>query len=149
MVTHTLSEQESSHIERTCERLVIDAVHFTDRQDYASFAALFTAEGTLTRPGGQPLVGREAIQRSYEARPRTRITRHLCTNIRVTVDSPERAHGTTYVLLFTGNSEDPAPNHFGRPADARQLVGEFEDEFERTAQGWKIRARQARFELHT
>jgi hypothetical protein len=42
-----------------------------------------------------------------------------------------------------------APDHFGRPADAKQLVGEFEDEFERTPHGWQIRARLARFVLHT
>ncbi len=127
----------------------MEAVYLTDRQDYAGFAALFTPEGNLSRPGSAALVGRPAIQKAYEARPVTRITRHLCTNIRITVDSAERARGLTYVLLFSGNSAEPAPDHFGRAADTRQLVGEFEDEFERTPEGWRIRARQARFVLHT
>ena len=145
-----MTPEETLLIERDCGRLVVEAVYCADRQDYAGLAALFTADGTLGRPGGgAPLVGRETIQKSYEGRPATRITRHLCTNIRVTVESAERARGLTYVLLFTGNSAEPAPDHFGRTADAKQLVGEFEDEFERTPQGWRIRARQARFLLHT
>jgi hypothetical protein len=144
-----MTTEETLLIERECERLVVESVYCTDRQDYAGFAALFTADGTVSRPGGAPLVGPETIQKTYEARPATRITRHLCTNIRVTVESAERARALTYVLLFAGNSAEPAPDHFGRTADAKQLVGEFEDEFERTPQGWRIRARQARFVLHT
>ncbi len=124
-------------------------MYFVDHQDYAGFAALFMPQGTLSRPGGTPLVGPVAIQTAYESRPTTRMTRHLCTNIRVTIESADRARALTYVLLFTGNSTEPAPDHFGRTADAKQLVGEFEDEFERTPQGWRIRARQARFVLHT
>jgi hypothetical protein len=34
-------------------------------------------------------------------------------------------------------------------AEARQRVGEFEDEFARTAEGWRIRCRRAAFLLHT
>jgi len=144
-----LTPEETLQIERACERLVVETVYCTDRQDYAGFAALFAPEGTLSRPGGAPLVGPAAIQKTYEARPATRITRHLCTNIRVSVESADRARALTYVLLFAGNSAEPAPDHFGRPADAKQLVGEFEDEFERTPHGWRIRARLARFVLHT
>jgi SnoaL-like domain len=144
-----MTPEETLQIERTCERLVLDAGYLTDHQDYAGYAALFAPEGTLSRPGGAPLVGPAAIQKSYESRPATRITRHLCTNILVTVESAERARALTYVLLFTGNSTEPAPDHFGRAADAKQLVGEFEDEFERTPQGWRIQSRQARFVLHT
>jgi hypothetical protein len=145
-----MTPEETLLIERDCERLVVEAVYCADRQDYAGLAALFTADGSLGRPGGgAPLVGRETIQKSYEGRPATRITRHLCTNIRVTVESAERARGLTYVLLFTGSSAEPPPDHFGRTADAKQLVGEFEDEFERTPHGWRIRGRQARFLLHT
>jgi hypothetical protein len=103
----------------------------------------------LSRPGGTPLVGPEAIRKAYEARPASRITRHLCTNIRITVASPQRARGLSYVLLFSGNTAEPAPDHFGWTADAPQRFGEFEDEFEHTADGWRIRSRQARFLLHT
>lgn len=144
-----MSPDEILQIERACERLILDAVHYTDHRDYAAFAALFTPAGSLSRPGGAPLIGPAAIQKSYEARPAQRLTRHLCTNIRVTVDSSERAHALTTVLLVTGNCAEPPPDHFGWSADSKQLVGEFEDEFERTAQGWRIRARQARFILHT
>ena len=57
-----------------------------------------TLEGILSRPGGAPLVGPAAMQKSYESRPATRITGHLCTNIRVTVESSERARQARFVL---------------------------------------------------
>jgi uncharacterized protein (TIGR02246 family) len=144
-----LSELETALIERACERLVHDAVHLNDTQDFAGFAGLFTVDGSLIRPGAAPLVGREAIRQAYEARPRSRVTRHLCTNVRITVESADRARGLTYVLLFGADAAQPPANHYGWPADARQLLGQFEDEFARTSGGWRIHSRRASFAMHT
>jgi SnoaL-like domain len=150
IIIHAMTPEDTSHIQRACERLVVEAAYRIDHQDYAGFAALFVPEvGTLSRPGGAPLVGPEAIRRAYEARPASRITRHLCTNIRITVESAQRARGLSYVLLFSGNTAAPPPDHFGWTADSPQRFGEFEDDFEHTVDGWRIRSRQARFLLHT
>ena len=140
-----LSQQEILEIERACERLVLDAAHLNDSRDFAGFVALFTPDGTLVRPGGSALVGRDAIRQAYEARPQNRMTRHLCTNIRITVDGPDQARGMTYVLVFAAGTEKPAPDVFGYLAEPRVLVGQFEDEFQRTPEGWRIRNRRASF----
>jgi SnoaL-like protein len=135
-------------IERACERLVMDFAFFSDQQDYESLSALFTPDGVMQRPSGDPLVGRTAIIQSYKSRGAGRLTRHICTNIRITVESEDRALGITYAVVFSANAARAPEAHFGIKADPRYLIGEFEDEFVRTEEGWKIAHRRARFVMH-
>src|SRR5262249_5934164 len=116
--------------------------------DYDGLAALFTSDGTMVRPTGDALVGRDAILMSYQSRPAGRITRHVCTNIRITVDSHDRAHGLTYAVVYSANANRPPEAHFGIQADPRQLIGEFEDEFVLSEDGWRIASRRARFVMN-
>jgi len=138
-----------SSIERACERIILDFAYFSDRQDYEALAALFTRDGTMVRPTGDPLVGRDAILKSYQSRPSGRMTRHICTNIRISVESADRARGITYAIVYSANAHERHEAHFGLKADSGQLVGEFEDEFVRTEEGWRIASRRARFVMHT
>lgn len=126
-----MTEKEIIAIERACERLVVDFAYFSDRREYDLLGALFVADGTMTRPSGNVLAGREAIVRSYKATPAERVTRHICTNIRIEVESVDQARGMTYALVYSTN---------GNPR-----VGEFEDEFLRSPEGWRIATRIARF----
>src|SRR5262245_54382798 len=112
-----------SSIERACAGLVYDFAFFSDRQDYESLAALFTPDGAMIRPSGAPLTGRAAILESYRLRPAERVTRHFCTNVRITVESSDRARGLTYALLYTANAKEPAEGHLGLKADASHLIG--------------------------
>jgi ketosteroid isomerase-like protein len=144
-----VSDLDQLLIERACTRLVLDSFGHNDRRDFTAFAALFADDGELHRPSGAPLVGPAAIQAAYEARPATRMTRHVCTNVRVTVTSPATATGLTYVVLFGGTSTDAPDGHFGIKADARLLMGEVDDTFVLTPAGWRIRRRRAWFTFHT
>jgi hypothetical protein len=143
-----LNEQKKALIEHLCARLVLESIAANDRQDYEAFAALFTSEGLLHRPAGEPLRGRDEIVASYRVRPRSRMTRHICTNMLVHVDSEELAHGTTYVILYSADASQ-ADGHFGVKCEPRTLIGELEDRFELTAAGWRIAERRARFVMHT
>ena len=136
-------------IERSCERLVLDFAHFSDSRDYEALAKLFVEDAVLTRPSGDPLTGRAAILESYRSKPAGRITRHVCTNVRITVDSESSAKGLTYAVVFSANAGETPEGHFGVKADTRQLIGEFEDEFVLTGEGWKFKSRRARFVMHT
>ena len=118
-------------IERVCERLILDFAYFSDHREYESLGSLFTEAGIMVRPSGARLEGRDAIIAAYKATPADRITRHICTNIRITVDSVDRARGITYATVYS-NSATPK-------------VGEFEDTFERTREGWRIAIQSARF----
>ncbi len=142
----SLSAVDRMLAEQACRDLVAKAAVFTDAQAHEEFAALFTEDGVLVRPGAEPLHGRTAIIESYRSRPPGRITRHLISNTVVALESDTAAHGTSCVLLWSGlGSDDAGP--FGRPAQARQVVGEFEDRFVRTPDGWRIARREARFIL--
>jgi hypothetical protein len=126
-----MTEPEVTAIERACERLIVDFAYFSDRREYESLGALFTENGAMTRPSGNVLAGRGEIVRSYKTTPAERVTRHICTNIRIVVESADQARGMTYAVVYSTN---------GSPR-----VGEFEDEFLRTPEGWRIAARTARY----
>jgi hypothetical protein len=138
----------NTEIERACERLVLDFAHYSDQQDYESLAALFMPNGTMIRPTGDELGSRDAIVKGYRSRGSGRLTRHLCTNIRITVESPDRARGLTYAVIYSANANRLPEAYFGIKADPRQMVGEFEDVFVRTGEGWRIATRRARFVMH-
>jgi hypothetical protein len=148
MTTTTLSDYDRVVIEQACTRLVLESIAANDRQDYAAFAALFTSDGLLHRPNGAPLCGYDEIVESYRTRPRNRITRHICTNILVHVDSPHAAHGMTYVVLYSADALN-SDKHFGAKCDSRTLIGELEDNFKMTMDGWRIAERRAKFVMHT
>lgn len=134
-------------IERACSRLVLRAAEHADHQRPAELAALFAPDAVLNRPNAEPLRGREAIREAYAQRPANRITRHVVTNIRVEVLSAVDARATSVVLLWAGSSDD-APGPRGRPACAGQVLGEFDDRFVLTPEGWRIASRTASFLLH-
>lgn len=134
-------------IENACRELVLRSVERTDAHDAAGLAALFAADGVLRRPSGPPLAGRAAIEAAYAQRPRERLTRHLVTNTLVEVESPARAAARSRVLLWAGSTED-AEGPQGRPLRGPQLMGEFDDRFVLTDEGWRFASRDARFVLH-
>ena len=125
-------------IERTCERLVLDFAYYSDHREYESLAELFASDGVMHRPNGDPLTGSDAILQAYRSRPAGRVTRHVCSNIRITVQSPDRARGITYAVVYSASGSEKA----------EERIGEFEDEFVRTSEGWRFAVRRARFIMH-
>jgi hypothetical protein len=138
-------------IEHACERLVCEFAECVDAQDFAGLRKVFAADAAFARPTDPDnlIRGIDAIVDSYLARPRTRVTQHLCCNIRISVHSPDRASGSCRVLLFTADaSEADAPGK-GRQATAHQLVGAFDDRFVLTPEGWRFAERRGRLLMHT
>ncbi len=124
---------------RACERLVIESAARNDAADWAALGEVFADDATLVRPSGQILEGRAAIVEAYSATPASRMTRHVCANIRIDKTGPDSAEGQTLVLLFIADPpEGEGPRTSGGPA-----VGEFADEFHRTTEGWRIVRRDA------
>ena len=146
-----LSDLETLVIERACERLINEFFEAIDLRNEAHLDNLFTEDATYARPIAPDTIisGRETIRKSFEARPGGRVTRHTCSNVRITVESAERATGVHRVVLITGPDQPPPDPQFGYKADARQLVGEFADVFVKTAAGWRFESRRGRVILHT
>lgn len=134
--------------ECACRDVVRRAALKLDSNDLDGFASLFTSDAIVVRPGKEPLHGVEALIESYRGRPASHMTRHLVAGSVIDMRAPDEAHALSNVLLWTASAEEAA-GPFGRRANARQVVGEFEDTLRLCADGmWRIAHRQARFLLH-
>lgn len=147
----TLSDIERLLIERACERLIYEFAEAVDQRNDAHLANLFSEDATYARPTDPNTVtaGRDNIVKAFMSRPGGRITRHQCSNVMITVESPTRARGVSRIVLVSGPSDSEPHPQFGHQADPRQLVGEFVDEFVKTAEGWRFASRRGRVTLHT
>ncbi|HEV7732038.1 MAG TPA: nuclear transport factor 2 family protein [Candidatus Binatia bacterium] len=128
--------------ERACERLVIDYTHFVDFGEAARIADLFTGDGVWEAEGVR-MVGQDAIRAGFSARQGVarRTSRHVCTNVAITLRGPDEATGISYLVNYrhdspTGTAERPAP------AGTPKYVGEYHDRFVRTSDGWRIAHRR-------
>lgn len=124
-----LTDDERRAIEWDCARLVSLYARLNDEGRWGEVAALYAEDGVMTRPTApeSPVAGRAAIRAAFEARP-PRTTRHVCSNIVVDVIDADHATGSSVMLLFTA---------YGPP-----LVGNFNDRFVRTAEGWRFAERR-------
>jgi SnoaL-like domain len=147
----TPSDLETLVIERACERLIYEFFEAIDTRNDHHLTNLFIAECTYARPiePNTIISGIENVVKAFVARPRGRASRHICSNVRITVESATRARGNHRVVLVSGPTDAPAHPQFGFKADERQLIGEFDDEFVKTSEGWRFAARRGRVILHT
>ena len=116
--------------ERACERLIIDYAALNDAGDWDAVAALYVADGRMSRPSAPDdfIVGRDAILAAFKARP-ARASRHICANIRVLIAGDEKATATSQILLFTSSGQAP-------------MVGSYADRFVLTPDGWRFAERR-------
>jgi ketosteroid isomerase-like protein len=137
-----MTETERLQIELACARVVTQFSNYNDKRDFDALCSLFTEDGAFARPTDPEnyITGRNNILAAFKARPNDRITRHLITNIVIDVIDAAWARGTCYATLFMA-PVDAEPAMFGVKAGASQFIGEFEMDFRRTVEGWKI-ARQ-------
>ncbi|MFG6429562.1 nuclear transport factor 2 family protein [Roseateles sp. LYH14W] len=134
--------------EAGCRRTVLRSAHCIDTTDPAGLAALFTPDGELHRPSGEPARGREAIEAAYRNRPAERLTRHLVVSTLVEMQSADTACALSRVLLWVGDAGDPAGPQ-GRQRRGAPLLGKFADRLRRQPDGsWLIEHRDASFEFH-
>ncbi len=124
-----MTDDERRAIEADCTRLIALYANLNDAGRWEELAALYTEDGTMTRPTAPdaPIRGRAAILAAFQGRP-PRKTRHLCSNVVIEVLGPDEARGESAMVLF---QPDTAP-----------LAGSFHDRFVRTPQGWRFAERR-------
>ena len=128
-------------IERECERLINQYCLFVDFGEASRIAELLTEDGQWINESIK-MEGRGGIQKWFSKREGVtrRTSRHLCTNVLITVEDEDRATGICYLINYrhdsrTGEAEVPAPS------DAPKFVGEYRDTFVRTPEGWRFQTR--------
>ncbi|MEM6627779.1 MAG: nuclear transport factor 2 family protein [Pseudomonadota bacterium] len=135
-----MDENSRQLIQNACIELSTKFAFHVDHGDAEAVAALFAQDGVFSREGAL-LEGAEGVLNALKRRPPTRVTRHVCTNILVDVVDENTATGNTYFLLYEG--EDPDQSGAALPLTTPVTVGEYQDQFVRTEQGWKIARRDA------
>ena len=124
-----MTADERRAAEADCARLIALYANLNDEARWDELAALYADDGVMFRPTAPDagVEGRDAILAAFKARP-ARVTRHICSNVVIDVETGTTARGTSAMLLFTG--------------DAAPLVGSFHDRFCRTAEGWRFAERR-------
>jgi ketosteroid isomerase-like protein len=102
---------------------LVDSGYESAPEDADAFAALFSEDGVWAA-GPEPVVGREAIRQRASSSRRFRF--HVVANPVVHVEG-DRATGWWHVLVAVTGAEGAA-----------WLAGRYEDEFVRTADGWRF-----------
>lgn len=124
-----MTDDERRAAEADCARLIAAYANLVDAGDWAGVAALYADDGVMIRPTTPDvaITGRAAILAALEGRP-PRVSRHVCANVVVDIESATAARGESAMLLFTGT---------GPP-----LVGSFHDRFVATTEGWRFAERR-------
>jgi hypothetical protein len=116
-----------------CERLAVTCYSLMDRGFYARSVALFTEDATWVRGEG-PVHTSKAILASLHNRPAERITRHLVSNIVVTITGPDEAEAVAYLVALHAKRAESGPT----PIPVPVAIGDLIYRFRRGADGWRI-----------
>lgn len=119
-----------------CTDLVLDYALYRDQGDVEKYAGLFAEDAVLTVQG-QRFSGRDSIrQRLLDAKGGPK-TRHLMSTIRIVPKGTDRATGISYVTVYSAEGPEGAV----LPVAGFAIIGNYVDEFVRTAEGWRIDSR--------
>jgi ketosteroid isomerase-like protein len=145
-----LSDVERLIAEEACRDLAIEYAEIVDSQDYERLREIFSEDATFGRPANPNDVirGVANIIASFNARPRTRVSRHFISNLRVRLETRDSAVGSCLVLLYIADASEPETPE-GRQAASKQLIGVYRDRYIRTKQGWRFAERRGTTVLHT
>lgn len=140
-----MTPAETAEIERACARLILAFAKFNDDWDHQSLADLFVEDCTFARPldPAHPYYGRDKVEAIFRDRSR-RLTRHIMTNILITVVSPTEARGSSYVTMMSAPNPDAQWPREGEGI----FIGTFDDIFVKTGDGWKFKSRGGNVALY-
>ena len=135
-----LDQTQRALIEWECAKLVNRYNLLNDAGRFEEAAALFAKDGSYLTPAApEPVFGRAAILRLLERRPQGTF-RHFVANLVIDVDSPEEAHGKSYLIVAVSSEPDPLKAIAERPP----FTGEIDEHFVLTDNGWRFGHRRGR-----
>lgn len=123
-------------IERECERILLQSMWNTDFGQAARTADLFVPDGVMF-VGPTVLRGQAAIREALARRQAMtgRVSRHVATNVLITVEDEDHAAGSCYITVYRHDGEREAGI---APLDGPQSVGQHDVRFVRTPDGWRF-----------
>ena len=135
-----MDRDERLDIERACERLVTLYCHHIDHGQAARVAELFTDDGVWHSPEVS-MDGLEQIRKGFTHRQGRveRMSRHVCNNVLIDVIDADHAEGCAYLTLYNHDGE---PGRSFAPLEGARMIGEYQDKFRRTPDGWRFSRRE-------
>ncbi len=127
-----MSDDQAVRDRTECERLAISCYSLMDRSRYEDSAALFAEDGVWMR--GDPAKSPAGILASLMKRPAERLTRHLISNIVVTLTGPDEAEAIGNFVALHGTRVTQGAAKLPQPL----MVGDLTYRFRRGADGWRI-----------
>ena len=126
--------------ERAITKVMHDYTRFVDFGQAEHISELFADDGVWEGPG-VVLEGGQAIHRFFAERAGVtrRTSRHVITNIAIEHEGHDEATALSYLINFRHDSRGAV--HLPVPAGHPKYVGEYNDRFVRTAQGWRFQRR--------
>jgi uncharacterized protein (TIGR02246 family) len=118
---------------RACTNLVYAYAYNRDNFNADAFADLFTADASLTVVG-TTWVGKDDIRQRIEGLKNGSTIRHEMSTILITPIDADHARGVSYATIWSAPAGETSVSGFA-------LMGEYHDDFVRTAEGWKIAKR--------
>lgn len=117
------------------EQLVTEYAWLLDHRCWDDVAGLFVEDAVLFIRGRE-IVGKEGLAEwaEYRAQKKSRRTQHQMTLLRLEQAEPDVVTGTAALVLHVAKT--------GGSGTYVDLVGEYEDEYKRTADGWRFRRRR-------
>src|ERR1700731_538814 len=112
-LTTTESALSTWHVQKACERLILEYTHRIDSGEAERVADLFAPDGIWEAYRNRK-VGQQEIREAFRHRQenQARVSRHVCTNIAIDILGPRQAAGLTYFILFRedwGTGKDFVP----------------------------------------
>lgn len=137
-MTDALPALERLIIEAECRRLVAVYCRLIDSHDHEALLELWTADAVWTSVKGA-MHGRGQIKAYLDGKPRG-LSRHLCGNHLIDVETPDTATGTCDFVVHIGEDD---PHHPGRRRFRPvPLVGRYHDAYRRQDGRWLFASRR-------
>jgi hypothetical protein len=132
---------------RACEDVVIRFTAHFDAREHAQMEEYFATDGLWSRRDGD-IRGIEQLRASMAKRASNSVVRHVITNMRTELLSPERAVVDSYVTVFRhvfAEGENPPA-----PMGPISVMGRYRDELVRQQSGeWMISERHSSIDFES
>ena len=134
-----MDRDEERAIEWECQRVLTQFCLYSDTRQYDKLVNLFTPDGVWHRLG-EALAGHEMLRTAMEARPVEALSRHVVTNVLVTVIDADHADVISYKSIYRHEEGEMLAKPV--PLNGPKWVSVYTDEMVRTDDGWRIKRKE-------
>ena len=132
-----MNERDRMAIEQACTRLATAFHVHIDAFEHDALLSLFAPDAVWVHPMAGVLTGHRDFKAYLDSKSTKPTAMHITSNILIEVIDEDHAKGRVYyTFYYDGEGRDPAP------VEGPMAVGRYQDDYVRTAEGWKFSRRE-------